>query len=61
MREFEIECPCCGQKIKCYLKSNGNEIVIGFFDIHDNSEVFSVAKANNIELGIESIKGKEDK
>lgn len=60
MKEFEIECPYCGQKIKCYLKPNG-KIVIGFFDIHDNSEVYSIAKANDIELGIESIEGKEDK
>lgn len=60
MKEFEIECPCCGQKIKCYLKPNG-KLVVRFFDMYDNSEIFSIAKENNIELGISSIEGKEDK
>lgn len=59
MKEYDLECPCCGQKIKCYLKPNG-KFVIRFFDIYDNSEVFKIANENNIELGIYSIRGKED-
>lgn len=56
---YETICPCCGQTIKIYQKSDGS-IAVRFFDIQDQAEIIKILKNKNIELGCNAC-GKEDK
>lgn len=52
MRQYEIKCPNCGQKIVITVsEDNPDYIGVAFFDILDSSETIQIAHSLGYEFG----------
>lgn len=61
MREYEVNCPHCGQKLTMYFSKENGNLIVSFSDIEDDVNSLVLAKEIGMDLGVVHQARKEDK